>query len=240
MDDFNVALRDQSGIYRSFKRTPGLQVVKTDPLRVSPGAARPADRQEHARSRGLPGEGEMTRATTLLVSCFVSAAVLAGAGQTGLDPAKLLKPGTDSWPSYNGDYSGRRYSPLAKINDGNITSLSLGWVYRLNTGIAPGGGGRRGDPQGHAADDQRRAVPHHAGSRVGGGRTHRPRDLAPHLAGEGRHHHRQPRRGRARRLAVLRVAGLQPRVAQYQGRDASAGTSRSATSISSTTGRSRR
>ena len=86
----------------------------------------------------------MTRATTLLVSCFVSAAVLAGAGQTGLDPAKLLKPGTDSWPSYNGDYSGRRYSPLTKINDGNITSLSLGWVYRLNTGVAPGGGGSEG------------------------------------------------------------------------------------------------
>jgi mono/diheme cytochrome c family protein len=32
MDDFNVALRDASGVYRSFKRTPGLQVVKKDPL----------------------------------------------------------------------------------------------------------------------------------------------------------------------------------------------------------------
>jgi mono/diheme cytochrome c family protein len=32
MDDFNVALRDGSGTYRSFKRTPGLQVVKKDPL----------------------------------------------------------------------------------------------------------------------------------------------------------------------------------------------------------------
>jgi len=37
----------------------------------------------------------MTRATTMLVSGFVSAAVLAGAAQTGLDPAKLLKPGTE-------------------------------------------------------------------------------------------------------------------------------------------------
>jgi len=86
----------------------------------------------------------MTRATTMLVSGFVSAAVLVGSGQTGLDPAKLLKPGIDSWPSYNGDYSGRRFSPLTKINDGNINSLSLGWVYRLNTGFAPGGGGGGG------------------------------------------------------------------------------------------------
>jgi mono/diheme cytochrome c family protein len=32
MDDFTVALRDGSGVYRSFKRTPGLQVVKNNPL----------------------------------------------------------------------------------------------------------------------------------------------------------------------------------------------------------------
>ena len=25
-----------------------------------------------------------------------------------LDPAKLLKEPTDTWPTYNGDYSGRR------------------------------------------------------------------------------------------------------------------------------------
>jgi mono/diheme cytochrome c family protein len=37
MDDFNVALRDGSGIYRSFKRTAGLQVVKTDPLAFHTG-----------------------------------------------------------------------------------------------------------------------------------------------------------------------------------------------------------
>ena len=30
----------------------------------------------------------------------------------GLDPAALLKPPTDTWPTYNGDYSGRRFSPL--------------------------------------------------------------------------------------------------------------------------------
>ena len=32
MDDFNVSLRDAAGAYRSFKRTPDLKVVKTDPL----------------------------------------------------------------------------------------------------------------------------------------------------------------------------------------------------------------
>src|SRR3981081_2605722 len=43
----------------------------------------------------------------------------------GLDPAALLKPATDAWPTYNGDYSGRRFSTLDQINSGNVGSLTL-------------------------------------------------------------------------------------------------------------------
>jgi alcohol dehydrogenase (cytochrome c) len=50
------------------------------------------------------------------------------------------------WPTYNGDYSGRRYSALAKINASNINSLSLAWVYRANPGTGPTGGGGNGAP----------------------------------------------------------------------------------------------
>ena len=46
-----------------------------------------------------------------------------------------------AWPSYNGDTSGRRYSTLSKINQSNINSLSLAWVYRVNPGRAPQAGG---------------------------------------------------------------------------------------------------
>jgi alcohol dehydrogenase (cytochrome c) len=61
--------------------------------------------------------------------------------QGSLDPAKLLQPPTDTWPTYNGDYSGRRYSPLSAINSSNIDSLKLAWVYRANTGSDQAGGG---------------------------------------------------------------------------------------------------
>jgi len=44
----------------------------------------------------------------------------------GLDPAALLKPATDTWPTYNGDYSGRRFSTLDQINAGNVT---LAWAF---------------------------------------------------------------------------------------------------------------
>ena len=58
----------------------------------------------------------------------------------GLTPAELAKPGTDVWPTYNGDYSGQRHSPLKQINTSNIESLSLAWIYRA-TGFGPGGFG---------------------------------------------------------------------------------------------------
>ena len=50
----------------------------------------------------------------------------------GLDPKALLKPPTDSWPTYNGDYSGRRFSTLDQINSTNLDSLALEWFYRIN------------------------------------------------------------------------------------------------------------
>ena len=53
-----------------------------------------------------------------------------------LDPKALtlFAQPPDVWPTYNGDYSGRRYSSLTQINASNITSLSIAWMYRI-TGI---------------------------------------------------------------------------------------------------------
>ena len=51
----------------------------------------------------------------------------------GLDANALLKPSTDTWPTYNGDYSGRRYSTLDQINPQNINSLTLAWIFRTPT-----------------------------------------------------------------------------------------------------------
>ncbi len=50
------------------------------------------------------------------------------AGQ-GLDPKILLQPATTDWPTYNGDYSGRRFSPLRQINAGDIGDLALAWAF---------------------------------------------------------------------------------------------------------------
>jgi alcohol dehydrogenase (cytochrome c) len=67
----------------------------------------------------------------------------------GVSPADLLKPLKDSWPTYNGDYSGKRYSALTQLNQTNVTHLTLAWSTRVNPGIG-GGSGRGGRGGGNA------------------------------------------------------------------------------------------
>jgi alcohol dehydrogenase (cytochrome c) len=68
----------------------------------------------------------------------------AGAIAQGLNPADLTKPLSDSWPTYSGDYSGKRYSALAQINQANVTQLTLKWTTKVPVGLPAAGGGGRG------------------------------------------------------------------------------------------------
>src|SRR3954452_23477889 len=52
----------------------------------------------------------------------------------GLTQSALLRPSPDSWPTYNGDYSGRRFSPLTQVNSSNVHTLSLAWATRFGGG----------------------------------------------------------------------------------------------------------
>jgi acido-empty-quinoprotein group A len=86
----------------------------------------------------------------VLVAALVPAAAQA-ADPPGLDPALLTRPPTDAWPTYHGDYSGRRYSTLDQINVDNVKNLSLAWIYRANTspsGAVSGGEGPEKPPTG--------------------------------------------------------------------------------------------
>ena len=85
---------------------------------------------------------KQTRNLFLLIAL---ASTAAGLSAQGLDPVLLTKPATDSWPTYSGDYSGRRFSSLTQINQTNIKNLGLAWVNHLTPG--PGASGpfaRRG------------------------------------------------------------------------------------------------
>jgi alcohol dehydrogenase (cytochrome c) len=48
----------------------------------------------------------------------------------GLDPATLLNPPLESWPTYHGDYSGRRHSRLTDVAPQNVHQLTLAWAFQ--------------------------------------------------------------------------------------------------------------
>ena len=52
-----------------------------------------------------------------------------------LNPAALLKQPPDMWPTYNGDYSGRRFSALKQVDASNVRNLSLAWAARFTSSL---------------------------------------------------------------------------------------------------------
>jgi alcohol dehydrogenase (cytochrome c) len=83
--------------------------------------------------------------TVAAAAVMVTPAFLSGQGQGGLDPATIRKPLAETWPTYSGDYTGRRYSTLKQINQTTVKNLTLAWTARLTGGdpaAAAAGGGR--------------------------------------------------------------------------------------------------
>ncbi len=55
-----------------------------------------------------------------------------GAQAQTLDPLSLIHPSTSEWPTYNGDYSGKRFSTLQQIDSSNVGLLSMAWAFQTN------------------------------------------------------------------------------------------------------------
>jgi alcohol dehydrogenase (cytochrome c) len=85
----------------------------------------------------------MRRAAKFGVALIVSALsiVTMTSRAQSLDPADILHPKGESWPTYSGDYTSDRFSPLTEINTTNVNHLSLAWAQRLTGGSGQGAGG---------------------------------------------------------------------------------------------------
>jgi alcohol dehydrogenase (cytochrome c) len=53
----------------------------------------------------------------------------------GVDPAMMLRPPADSWPTYHGDYSGAHHSKLNQITPANVGSLTQAWKFQITGGV---------------------------------------------------------------------------------------------------------
>ena len=84
--------------------------------------------------------GWMIAALALTVNCYASSsnaqaaagAVDSAATSTTIDVNAddlLARPPAANWTSYNGDYTGRRYSSLSQITPANVSQLRAEWVF---------------------------------------------------------------------------------------------------------------
>jgi alcohol dehydrogenase (cytochrome c) len=94
----------------------------------------------------------MTFKKLVVTTLLFAPTIVFGQGQ-GVNPAELLNPLKDSWPTYNGDYSGKRYSALKQINQSTVKNLTLAWMTRVNSGMAVPGPGRNLVVGGEGAGD---------------------------------------------------------------------------------------
>jgi alcohol dehydrogenase (cytochrome c) len=69
-----------------------------------------------------------------LVITLAALQIQAQPASGGLTPDEILNPALDSWPTYSGDYSGRRYSELDQIDQSNVRNLTLAWAARVTAG----------------------------------------------------------------------------------------------------------
>jgi alcohol dehydrogenase (cytochrome c) len=78
----------------------------------------------------------MTRDTCqFILLAFIAASTARAVDPAGgLRPSSTLTPVSDTWPTYSGDYSGRRYSSLTQINQSNVKNLTLAWTIRVTAG----------------------------------------------------------------------------------------------------------
>ena len=217
IDEFDVAMTDKAGWHHSWPRDEVKYTVH-DPL------------ERHRELLRKYTDADMHNMFAYLETLQVKLAAisLAAGGRRILTRSRSRRaaciPRARLWPTYNGDYSGRRFSPLDQINESNVSSLALAWAFRTNT--------VRGEVD--AAHGQRRPVFHRSRSCLGHRRAHRPPDLALPLRLERRRPHRQSRRRNVQRLALLRDARLPSGLPECRRTARCAGRSSWATSSSAT------
>jgi alcohol dehydrogenase (cytochrome c) len=60
------------------------------------------------------------------------------APKVSLDPNAIGQAPTTSWPTFNGDYSGERWSTLTQIDAKNVGQLAQQWVFKVTVGAQRG------------------------------------------------------------------------------------------------------
>ena len=124
-DEFTIALIDSSGRYRSWPSRL-VNAVVDNPLDAH---SRQLEKYTDADMHDVLAYLQTLHGTERTSEDAAVAAPRDAARAGGLDPAAILNPAADSWPTYHGDYSGRRHSPLTALTPANVDQLTLAWAF---------------------------------------------------------------------------------------------------------------
>ncbi|HYG32875.1 MAG TPA: pyrrolo-quinoline quinone, partial [Methylophilaceae bacterium] len=76
----------------------------------------------------------MKNTSALITLAFIVIASLHGCAaqprQPDLVTQHIVQASAAEWPSFGRDYSNQRFSPLAQINQENVSQLKKAWHYR--------------------------------------------------------------------------------------------------------------
>jgi len=135
-DEFTIALRDTNGWYRSWQ-TRQVKFTVDNPLDAHADQVRKytdADMHNVLAYVQTLGKGTATKAApTAAPAAPAAPPPIAPYTGGGLEPATLLAPPSDAWPTYHGDYSGRHHSKLSAITPQNVNQLTLAWTFQTGT-----------------------------------------------------------------------------------------------------------
>jgi PQQ-dependent dehydrogenase (methanol/ethanol family) len=56
---------------------------------------------------------------------------VSGASENGVSFAEIAEPKLGEWPTYHGQLSGNRHSPLRQIHTGNVAQLAPKWIFSI-------------------------------------------------------------------------------------------------------------
>jgi alcohol dehydrogenase (cytochrome c) len=137
IDEFSVTVGLSDGSQRTFPRSGSKPVVNAiDPLSAH-RALLPtySDKDIHDITAYLSTLAQLPKNSSDGQTRETDASLSKPSSRTEILPDDaLLHPRSGSWPTYSGDYSGRRFSPLKQIGQRNVAQLALAWTTRLIAG----------------------------------------------------------------------------------------------------------
>src|SRR5204863_1823907 len=94
---------------------------------------------EVVREKSLMPKVEASPADLRYLVAYLARLTVDPNGRTALPPDResgipfsdVAQPKAGAWPTYHGNVSGNRFSPLDQINAGNVEKLSPAWMFSI-------------------------------------------------------------------------------------------------------------